>query len=193
MIGGIRIVEIIQNIVEKGWFASIPLLIPLIITLITQLSSTSFEKLMFTPKVRLYTTLVKISLLSFIGVIIVTLYYVLFAEKNEVTNIADIITLFLIYFILFAFFNPIFKNIEKRYSYSVIDPISQDTLYIQRVTINGTLLLSSTQKLYDNKGYVLFKPLEYLNDKKINFEKIESKWRTSKTKIQKTDSTTTTV
>ncbi|TKJ94376.1 hypothetical protein PaeCFBP13512_02435 [Paenibacillus sp. CFBP13512] len=160
--------DIIQIAKSSSWVTLIPILI-FISNFIVLLKTNRAERLRLTSKQRLKINIATIVVMSLTSSVILSIIAVVSPEFSTKHFVAILIITFIIYLVLFTCLYPLVEHINKIHFY-ILDS-NNSRLYIQHITLDNKVLLSSTPSIGSKfkKGAVFFKSLDILDEKEILF------------------------
>lgn len=145
------------------------------IYIILLLLSDKYDRLLFTPKKKLYYSLTRIISLSIIATMIASLLSiiltVLMTDNEFGLTIPYLIFIFLVYFISMSLVISYFESKNKTYYWVYLEKYQYEPLYIQKITFDNKLLMSSVPDLRNKykEGFIIYEDVSSLENQKIFF------------------------
>lgn len=146
-----------------------------LIYIILLLLSDKYDRLLFSPRKKLYYSLTRLLSLSFLGTtmafLLTSFLTTLIKGKAFEFTIPYLIIVFIIYFICMIPVISVSESKIKTYYWVYIEKFQYEPLFVHKVTFDNKLLMSSTPALGNkNKdGYIIYEDVSFLDNQKIFF------------------------
>ncbi len=138
------------------------------------LLSDKYDRLLFSPKKRLYYSLTRIVSLSIVATMIAILLSIFLTSvinnKPFEFTIPHVVFIFFIYFICMTILLSYFEGKNKTYYWIYLEKYQFEPLFIHKITFANKLLMSSIPELGKfNEGYIIYEDVSILENQKIFF------------------------
>lgn len=166
----------LESLLDNWLKFLIPIFSPLVfISGVLLLLANKHERILFTPRRRLYRQLIKIVILAIIGTllgfILINITAVLLNKDSLILSFSDIPKLVIIYLIAMPITLSLVEKNHSTYHWVYLKKYGYSPLLIHKVTFDNKLLLSSLRSTQDKfeQGFIILEETTILKNEKIHY------------------------